>query len=264
MKIDIREIGKGIVGNSIYDFIKWAVATVLATVSSAVVGNITIDFINNSYINKYRYGVISILVLGIIYLLLNIRWKKVKTKPNLPAVDSDYTLVHRKAKFIYGEPDCQYELSVKGRSNKKGLKRYYGKYTWSGSGGADIKCRSRHYKMHYLTRKDAYIEYEIELPKACKKNRCFELELVGTMNDADKKFVPYFSTLISEPTEYLELTVCIPEKYGIEEVILEEIATVRNNNDSSEIVKLDEHGEYCWKIKSPKLFYKYSIRWEKI
>ena len=155
-----------------------------------------------------------------------------------------------------------YELLLNIKSNIKGLNRIHGKYTWSGSEKAIFRCETKHCTLIPLTRKDSYIEYEIELRKNYNKGQITSCKIVGDMPDSQHTFVPFLSTQITEETDELIMNICIPPEYNIKEVICEELAIVRNSNQEADVVSLDENGRYTWRIKNPKLFFKYSIRWE--
>lgn len=258
----IREYRDAVLGNAIYDIIKFILITLFCNGITSLIGCMLFDFLNNDILKKYQIPLLFLIIVLTTIVVLEIYTRNVKKIPNIPPVETDYTVIKREICFTYGKEKSKYELILNVKSNIKNLSRIYGKYTWSGSDTATLKCETKHCTLIPLTRKDSYIEYEIELRKNYKKGKQTECKIVGDMPDSKHTFIPFFATQITEETKRLIINIIIPPQYGVREIICEEIAVVRNSNQNSEVFLLDEDGKYTWDIKNPKLFYKYSIRWE--
>ena len=252
----------GIVGNAIYDVIKYVIRGILGIIILAAGGNFVADFSHLSIAPAYKVVLFIIILLAISLIVLEILAKKYSKGSTALTVENDYRVIKREVFFTYGRDLSRYELLLNIKSNIKGLNRIHGKYTWSGSEKAIFRCETKHCTLIPLTRKDSYIEYEIELRKNYNKGQITSCKIVGDMPDSQHTFVPFLSTQITEETDELIMNICIPPEYNIKEVICEELAIVRNSNQEADVVSLDENGRYTWRIKNPKLFFKYSIRWE--
>ncbi len=262
IKEKLEEYKDAVIGNAIYDIIKFILITLFSTIFTSTLSNVVIDITEIELLNNYRIPITSLIIIITIFVVLEIYTKNFKHHPNTPTVEADYEVIKREVSFTYGREKSRYELYLNVKSNIKNLNRIHGKYTWSGSDPAIINCETNHCKLIPLTRKDSFIEYEVELRKNYKKGKRTECKIVGDMPDSEHKFIPFFSTQITEETKELIINICIPPEYGVREVICEEIAIVRNSNQNSDVILLDANGRYTWDIKNPKLFYQYSIRWE--
>lgn len=251
-----------ILGNAIYDMIKLILVFLFGSGFVTFIGSILIDISKINLLIKYRFFILFLAVIITVYIILEIYTRSYKKHPTTPSVEADYEVIKRESSFTYGKDFSKYELYLQIKSKINNLSRIQGKYTWSGSGTATLNCETKHCRLIMLTRKDSFIEYEVELRKSYKKGKITECNIVGNMPDPEHKFIPFFSTQITEETKELIINICIPPIYGVREIICEEIAIVRNSNQNSEVVLLDAEGKYQWRIPNPKLFYKYSVRWE--
>lgn len=258
----ITSYKEAVVGNGIYDVVKKLVGILLGGTLTPTATNIAIDLLNIDIINKYKIPITIVLTLIIILIILEIYDRNFKHRPTTPDVKGNYDVLKKEVTFTYGRECSKYEMNLLVKSNIKGLNRISGKYTWSGSGQAEISCANKHCKIIPLTRKDSFIEYEVELRKNYRKGVKVECAVIGKMPDPQHTFIPFFSSQITQETKHLIINICIPPEYGVREIICEEIAIVRNSNEKSEVILLNEDGKYNWVIPRPKLFYKYSVRWE--
>ncbi|MBQ2802303.1 MAG: hypothetical protein IJF07_00175 [Lachnospiraceae bacterium] len=258
----IHEYVDAIIGNGLYDFIKKVLGLCVGGTTTTAVASMTIDNANISFLYEYKVIIVIIITLIVIMIILELYSKNYKHRPTTPDVVGNYDVLKRVVAFTYGKECSQYEVDLTVKSNINGLNRIQGKYTWSGSEPATITCGTKHCRIIPLTRKDSFIEYEVELGKRYKKGDKVDCKIIGSMPDSKYTFIPFFSTRITEKTEELIINICIPPEYGVREIICEEIAIVRNSNESSREELLNDDGRYQWVIKSPKLFYVYSVRWE--
>lgn len=248
--------------NFIYDSIKWVLFTITTSLFTILFGNIAIDIINIESIFQYKTIIIACFVSLFAFISFRKFYNKTRRVMLPKKVECDYEIIEREVSFTYGRDISKYEKRLIIESKTKNLNRIYGKYTWSGSEPAKLRCVTKHCNLIQLTRKDSFIEYEIELRKKYKKGKQTECKIEGDLPDSQHTFVPFFSTQIVEPTHKLIMNICIPIKYGVKEIICEEIAIERRIDETSDIITLDSNGEYTWVIDDPKLFYKYSIRWD--
>jgi len=262
IKEKIKNYVDAVIGNGIYDIIKKCLGLLLGGTFTSTIVNISIDLLNISFLDKYRVSISVVIIMLAIIFILEFYDRGFKHKPFVPDSVGDYDVLKREVTFTYGKEYSIYELYLVVKSNIKGLSRLHGKYTWSGSDPATITCETKHCHIIPLTRKDSFIEYEVELRKKFRKGARAECKIVGNMPDSKHTFIPFFSTRITEHTSELIVNICIPPIYNVREIICEEIAIVRNCNEKSMVVLLDSEGKYSWVIPNPKLFYVYSVRWE--
>ena len=261
MKEKIKEIFFSIISNTIYDIIKCFLLMLLSGTLIGFLSDVLIDVLKLDVLVRYKLYIIIFTVIVTSLIFLKIYATKVRSK-TYPTIESDYTVLERKVSFIYGKDESKYRLESSIKSKKKGLERYYGKYTWSGSDKPIFKTTDKSFLLHELKRKDSYTEYEVEFPKTYPKGAIINIGIEATLGDSNHEFVPFFSTRIYQQTKYLEISINIPIEYGVKQIICEEIAIVRGSNDNSSIQRLDSEGNYTWIIKKPKMYYAYSIRWD--
>lgn len=258
----ISEYKDAILSSAIYDILKLILIFIFSSCITTIPSHILINLSNIKFLITYQIPIIILIVTITFFIILEVYTRTSKHHPQTPIVEADYKILKREMSFTYGKDESKYELYLTVKSNINGLNRINGKYTWSGSDPASLTCKTSHCKLIPLTRKDSFIEYQVELGKNYKKGKHAECKIVGNMPDSRHTFIPFFSTQITEETKELIIHICIPPKYGVTEIIREEIAIVRNSNENSEVVTLDVNGKNTWKIQNPKLFYKYSVRWE--
>lgn len=261
IKSKVIECWQGVVSNTIYDLLKLVFKMLCSGGVVYIISDISITAVNLKIAIQYKTPITIVLISCVCIFLLRGYMRKIKAIPYYPPIDMDYEVIERNVTFTYGKELSHYELYIKVKSNVKGLNRIRGKYTWSGSEEAEMECVTKNCRLIPLTRKDSFVEYEVELNRSYKKGKQVECKVKGRLPDSQYKFVPFFSAQISEATKLLVINICIPPEYNVREIILEEIAVIRSSNDDSQVVLLDAEGKYTWKVKNPKLFYKYSVRW---
>jgi len=262
LKEKFTDYRDAVIGNGIYDLIVLLVKMLLGGTVTSTIVNVLVDLLDIEFISKYKIAIICILVLIVIWAIMEAYDRKIRHRPTTPEIVGKYDVIKKEVTFTYGEDCSQYEMNLLVKANENGLNRLHGKYTWSGSDPAVMQCTTKQCNLLPLTRKDSFIEYEIELKKNYKKGSRVECKVVGTMPDSRHTFIPFFSSRITENTRELIINICIPPKYGVKEIICEELAVVRNEHDCSIVESLDIEGRYKWVISHPKLFYQYSVRWE--
>lgn len=262
MKDRLHKYKDAIIGNGLYDLVKHICGFIFGSALTGIITNILITIFNNEIINQYRIPISILCILLIILVLLEIYTRNFRYYSIIPKIECDYDIIKREVTFTYGRDCSYYSLNLIAKSNIKGLNRIKGKYTWSGSAPAIMECTTKHCKIIPLTRKDSFIEYEVELRKNFRKGARVECQIAGTMPDPEHTFIPFFSTRIHEYTDELIINIHIPPEYNVREIICEEIAITREYNEDSAIKYLNDDGKYTWVIHHPKLFYVYSVRWE--
>lgn len=260
-KESLKNCKNAIIGNSAYEIVKKILELILGGILAPTITNIGMDLLNIDIVDTYKIPIIIIITLVVIITILHFWCKTYNHCVIIPNIKENYEILKREATFTYGKDCSKYELSLEVKSKINGLNRLPGKYTWSGSENATISCKTKHCKIIELTRKDSFLEYEIELGQTYNEGDVFKCKIVGIMPDSKHTFVPFFSTQVMESTQELIINIIIPTQYNVREVFCEELAVVRNSNQSITEQPLDD-GKYSWKITKPKLFYKYSIRWE--
>ena len=146
---------------------------------------------------------------------------------------------------------------------KNNTEFYNDRYFWTGHG--NTKVISEHADQEYAetVRKDVYQEYVINFDRNLKKGEVIETSLFFTLEDLDNKAIPFLSTTISEPTDYLCMKVKVPVSFGIEKAIAEVFPCADSHTPvRTEILPFDNDGEAKWEIDSPMRFHMYSLRWK--
>lgn len=260
MKDKLIEYREVFVRNTIWELLKRIAGFLASTIIPGFAANVISAYY--PFLSKYRIPIVIFVILLSAWGSLELFTRLSRNIPHLPPVDSKYMILERRIRFEYGKAVCKYNLKTKIIVCQNGVDRLCGKYTWTGSEKPKLNSGKTVHTLIELVRRDTYIEYELLFNQSYKKGKTVDCEIYGNFQDSQGSFVPFFNSIVREPTNKLIITICIPSQYGVKEVILEEIAGTRNSNSESNIAKLDANGEYSWIVRSPKLFYHYTTRWQ--
>ncbi len=260
MKDKLIEYKDVIISNSIYDGAKLIIGLLTGGGITGYAANAVAAY--NQIPVQYRKWIAILVVIVFTLGYLELLSRLSNSKPRFPSMVCDYEILRKNMRLEYGKGACKYLLEIKLKSKKNNLDRYYGKYTWSGSGKALLKCTNRKYSLIELVRKDAYIEYEVLFNRTYRRGEVFSFVIEGTMPDPAYSFVPFLSTQVVVPTAKLNIHILIPPVYGVREIICESMAATRKNDEMSKTISLDDEGQAHWEINNPKLLYIYVMRWQ--
>lgn len=146
---------------------------------------------------------------------------------------------------------------------KNNTECYHDRYFWTGHGNTTVVSEHNDQEYAETVRKDVYQEYVINFDRHLKKGEVIETSVFFTLEDLDNKAIPFLSTTISEPTDFLSMKVKVPVSFGIEKAIAEVFPCADSYTPvKTEIILFDNDGEAKWEISSPKRFHLYSLRWK--
>ena len=243
-----------------FDNLKWLLSLILGSGFLSVIWNKIVDIFIS--LEKYRWIITILIVLSFILITLLLYLRKSSRSAIVPLITPNYIIDEEFASFTYGKDESYFETNINLCIKKTGVNTYRGMFYWSGSEAPTFRCKSNIQHFIILTQRDVLTEYEVRLGKNYRKGDKVSITISAVMPDSQHHFIPYFSKRIVEPINKLRIKIAIPSQYNVSELIREEVAIVRNENDTGECVKLDEHFETIWEVARPKLYYVYSVRWE--
>lgn len=255
----MKEYLHSLLQNALYDILK---TILIAIFTTGIVFPSSFCFFNLFQLPIWCIIVISIGVAALVFFIVLSIYQRVSYKYVTPVkLDCDYTIISKEMKFVYDGDVSVYESNIKIEFIKKSS-HYFGKFYWSGSGEAFIDVTNPNYQLNILKRRTRYIEYEIVFDKAFKKGQKVSFKIKGKMNDPERTFSPYFSTLVDVPTKRLRIILNIDQnKYPISDLEREEVLPHRNGHENCESINLSGD-EYEWCIDKPHIDYQYCLAWK--
>ena len=178
-------------------------------------------------------------------------------------IDFRYMFLEKTIYFEYKESYSIYNTDHKVRALTNNVDRFYGRYTWDYN-KVKMQCKAPSNSSivpHPVN--DAYQKYDVYFGgRRYNVGDVFKVELESKM-DGEIQF-PLFATTVIKPTNLLYIYIKLPlhllKSNKIRLVTSPSPAEV--GISKTEDAELDEHGEYIWKIKKPKLTYEYAIEWD--
>jgi|GEM_PF-6944917 hypothetical protein len=178
-------------------------------------------------------------------------------------VDFRYMFLEKKIYFEYKESYSIYNTSHKVRALTNNVDRFYGRYTWDYN-KVDMTCIAPSNSTiipHPIN--DAYQKYDVYFGgRKYNIGDPFEVKLESTMH-GELQF-PLFATTVIKPTNLLLIHIKLPLQLLKSNTIrlVTSPTPAEVGISRTEDVKLDNNGEYVWKISHPNLTYEYAIEWD--
>ena len=89
--------------------------------------------------------------------------------------------------------------------------------------------------------------------------------IAWSLRDKDKKFVPFLSATIEEPTDLLEFILKFSPEFDVKQATCETSVSIGARKPLESVVKyLDDHHELHWIINKPKLLHHYEVKWQSL
>ena len=190
MKEKIKKIFCSLISNTIYDVLKAILLMILSGTFVSFVSTIIIQISDIQYLKEYKVYFLVFIFVITCFIFLKIYSSKTHLH-TYPAIENDYVTLKRIIDFTYGEETSSYRLNCIIKSKKKGLSRFYGKYSWTGSEKPIFKTSDTSNIFHELKRKDSFTEYEIEFPKTFSKGSVINVGVEAILGDKRHTFVPF-------------------------------------------------------------------------
>jgi len=245
----ITKYSEDIVGNSIYDILKFIILLIFAQLIPT--GTFVVLYRN---LSSYRFAIICIsIVLSIIALILFIFIYGKRRKFKFKILSMDITFEYYVEKVISTS-----KITV--IPKRRGLDRIYNRYTWFPDEKSSVKCQTKGYKIKRLPQRDTSYEYDVCFGKKVKKGVPITYTVRVINENKNRHFKNFYSREIIAPMDMLRITLVIPSKYNIRKIYTEEI--IGSNRDAlSTKREIDFMVSYTWEIPNPKVGWEYKISW---
>lgn len=253
---------KDMVNKSIYDIIKTLLVLFVTSGALGFLVNITISKIQ--FLAQYSLFFTILSITAVCFIIMAIHDRLSVNYVVIRGFESCFRILKKECTYTYkNRNNMTYRKKLTLKVLKNNMDCYHDRYFWTGQG--NTKVVSEYYDQEYAetVRKDVYQEYVINFDRNLKKGEVIETSLFFTLEDLDNKAVPFLSTTISEPTDYLSMKVKVPVSFGVEKAITEIFPCADSYIPvKTEIILFDKDGEVKWEISSPKRLHLYSIRWK--
>lgn len=253
---------KDMVSKSIYDIIKTLLVLFVTSGSLGFLVNISTSKIH--YLAQYSL-VITILAVALVCIGVMAVHDRFSTNyVVIRGIESCFRILKKECTYTYkNKNNMTYRKKLTLKVLKNNMDCYHDRYFWTGHGNTTVVSEYDDQEYAETVRKDIYQEYVIKFDRNLKKGEVIETSLFFTLEDLDNKAIPFLSTTISEPTDYLSMKVMIPVSFRIERAIAEIFPCADSYIPvKTEIIFFDKDGEVKWEINNPKRFHLYSLRWK--
>jgi hypothetical protein len=257
-------VSSGVIGNAIWEAIKFIVGLVFTTSVCVYLSQLIILVVNLSYISQFRWILAVVAGSGGAWLFMVLREKYNRFRPSFPPLKFNFAVVERDVTYEYiDKTHMVYKKRVIVKALTSGLDSYRDRYSWTGRGNVAIRSGIREHEFTKTFRRNIWQFYEIRFQKALKKGEQIETEVIWKLEDTEGVAVPFMSSTIEEPTELLRLNLSLSPSLGVREATCEISSAIgaKLSPFFSEVRPLDRNGKLSWVIKKPKLLYHYEIKW---
>lgn len=220
---------------------------------------------NFKFLSQYRIWLIFLfgIVGAIISVILFRKFTPIITV--YKSIEGDYKILKDELYYEYlSKNEMIFRKKTQIKTLKKDISKYNGKYLWTGCGEIKATCETPEYMYQEMGRNDVYVWYEVLFGKYMNKKEVADFQLKWELKDLHEKAIPILSAFIIEPIKQISLNLNLPLDFNVKQVICEEFDSVTTNNKApmKTFTKELSEGKIEWTIDRPKLFHRYSIRWD--
>ena len=250
-KAKIKNYKDDIVGNSVYDILKFCFQCIITAIISSSAWHKFLQLFWDSPYLIWGVTIVATIVVLIVFLLV---YKKIrKHKYHIKALKVDFE--YQGDKIIVTS-----EITVKAlRSN---LDCIYNRYTWFPDEKSKVRCLTKGFRIKRLPQKDTSYEYYVDFGHKLKKGETVTYKVRVTNDNLHQHFKHFYSREIIAPVDYMKLTVIVPRSYGFNEICRSEIIGSAYS-DFSDSKAFDFNGVHIWEIEHPQISYEYKLEWRK-
>lgn len=240
-----------IIGNSIYDILKFLAGTLITTIiSGGTIGILLRKYLSNVYLIAvliFATVIASLLSFFIVYRA----YRKNK-----------YRILSMKINFEYAGEKVIVTSTITVKALRNGLDSIYNRYTWYEDERSKVRCLSKGHKIRRLPRKDISYEYDVLFGKTLKRGE--EITFITRVENTNVNghFLNFYSREIITPIDFLSITVVIPSKYKIKEIYRTVIKGSAYSDFSSKKA-FPFQNSHTWEIPKKDLHigWEYKISW---
>lgn len=239
---DIKGIANNIVSNALWELIR-----------NFLIPGIAAGLLAHSQLPAIIVAIVSLLALiGLVLLIYKYKH-----------IDFRYMFLQKTIYFEYRESHSIYKIDHKVKALTNNIDRFYGRYIWDRD-KVEMRCVSPD-NCNIVPRPlmDAYQKYDVYFgSRKYNMGDIFQVTLESKMI-GELRF-PLFATTVITPTNLLCIHIKLPLRLLKSPRIRLVVSPTPSEIGVSETAdaKLDENGEYIWKIRKPKLAYEYAIEWD--
>lgn len=247
----IRKYMSDIIGNSIYDILKF----VLLSSSGVSVTGYAVQRIIEPYFSTLFVVIITAVVIGITTMLILWGYKK-----------------HRKYKYKIQDMNVNFEYTgdkiiatteTTVVSNRNDLSSIYSRYSWFDDEKSTVTCLTKGMKIKCLPKKDTSNEYLILLGRKLRKGDVITYKTRVCCENKHKHFNNFYSREIIRPVGNLTITVIVPSKFGYNKI---ERSKIKGSaySDASDTEVFDFINTHTWNIGTRvEVGCEYKLIWHK-
>lgn len=247
--------------NTIFEILKYLFSFLLSSIAYFLSSSFFLDLFPKFI--EYKIYIISIPILLFSIIFINFYIKAKKNRVIFPKIDTDYMCLKKEISLEYiKDKDITYKKKLLLKALSSNLNAFQDRYHWTGGGNLNIKSGIKGQKFQNTFKKNVFQFYEILFPRYLKKGDEIETELIWDIKNITKKFVPFISATIHEPTKELVFSIDFTniENYP-KKVTCEITSSIGANNVFETFEKNVENKKVFWKIENPKFLFHYEIKW---
>ena len=253
---------KDMVNKSIYDMIKTLLVLFVTSGSLGFLVSIVTSKIG--FLAQYSLFITILSVAAVCFIFMAVHDRFSINYVVIRVTESCFRIIKKEYTYTYKDKK---NMTFRKKLTLKALKNntdcYHDRYFWTGHGDTTVVSEHNDQEYAETIRKDVYQEYVINFDRNLKKGEVIVTSIFFTLEDLDNKAIPFLSTTISEPTDYLSMKVKVPVSFRIEKAIAEIFPCADSYIPvKTEIILFDKDGEAKWEVNNPKRFHLYSLRWK--
>ena len=214
-------------------------------------------------LGNFKWILAVVLLSGSMWLYIILLRKFSRRRPYFPNLDVDFEVVKFEITYQYTDATHMiYRKRKRLRALRKGLSVYYDKYRWTGTGTVTMTSLKGQ-PVHQTVKQGLWQLYEIAFQKSLGKGEEIETEITWQLEDIGRTAVPFISTTIEEPTDFLQFNLVLPPEFGVTHVTVEESSQMGSRKPfESLLIEPDGAGVFRWVEPRPRLLYHYQMKWD--
>lgn len=244
----------------------WAV---LLSFWSLIAANI-VSLITSGYIQAWQYFVAGLSVgATIIASVMAYRDRLNKFKPKFPSLSMDYIYKEIEVELYFQSRE---EITYSANYTIQALKDISGmqrSYFWTSSTISELPAIISPFNHKVMPHKDEReskktVDILFEVP--LKRNEETSFTLKYTLGDEQRKMMPFLGHLVRNPTEKINLRLCVPQGMvsSVNKCVYADTSATINLTQPVKIFPrtIGNNDVFEWKIENASLLYFYQICWQ--
>jgi len=235
-------------------FLMWAILGIISYISTNIIEKYGQNF------KEYSLWIIILAIIIGLLILIRVIQKYNKYKPVIPNFEGDYVILEKEITHkTISKTELFHQRRFKIKALRNSVYSFRDKFVWTG-GQYKIYTNNKNHEIQQIGKINFYDGYEVRFNKVLKKGDIEEIEVCWDLSDTEGKAVPFFKTIIEEPTENLKMNLELPVEFKVTDAVCE-VSFTSNMPIECKTQKL-KNNRLVWEIPNPRLLYNYEIRWK--